>query len=107
MTAHKKPTCTKLVLDYLIGLDDFATRGMVVAGAGVTVSQITATLHDLKRYKAIDVMDVDGALWFYATPDADTRMRHTLEIKDQITRNRKPKKRTAVATHSVEKADKS
>ena len=93
MATCKKTTCTKLVLDWLVELDDFATRNQIVEGAAVTSSQVTATLHDLKRYKAIDVMDVDGVLWFYATADRDNRSRHCDEIKDGITRNRKPKRR--------------
>lgn len=36
MSVRKRTTCTKLVLDYLIGLDDFATRAMVIVGAGIT-----------------------------------------------------------------------
>lgn len=96
MSVRKRTTCTKLVLDYLISLDDFATRAMIIKGAPVTSSQVTATLHDLKRFKAIAVMEVDGVLWFYATADSDTRQRHTDEIKDGITRNRKPRKKTVL-----------
>lgn len=38
-------------------------------------------------------MEVDGVLWFYATPTSDNRTRTHDEIKDGITRNRKPRKK--------------
>lgn len=93
MAVIKKTTCTQLVVDYLTQLDDFATHRMIQISSGVTSSQITATLHDLRRFKAIDAMDVDGVLWFYATPERDVRTKTLGEIKEGITRKRKPKVR--------------
>lgn len=88
----KRTTYTKRVLDYLIELDDFATHKQVQAALRITLNQTTATLHDLRRARAVDVMEVDGVLWFYATPESDTRTQIHAEIKEGITRNRKPRR---------------
>lgn len=84
---QKKPTCTKLVCDYLAALDDFASLAMIRRGSGADHHNVLRTLTDLKRSKAIDCVEVEGELWWYVTPHADTRCRKVDNIKEGIKRN--------------------
>lgn len=86
---RKRTTCTTAVLEWLVQHDDFATRAQIMAGAKlITSGQTTVTLSDLRRCKAIDAIDVDGTLFWFATPHTDTRSRHLDEIREGITRKR-------------------
>lgn len=92
----KRPTDTKLVLDALIGRDDFMNRAQLAEATGIPTKggRLSMALTHLLHYKAAEAVDVGGTLWFMATPGYDTRIRTIAEIKDGITRKRKPRAKT-------------
>jgi hypothetical protein len=88
----KKETCTSVVQRTLIAADDFLTATHLQILTGLTMSQVAASLHHLKRHRAIDTLEGAGTLWWYATPDQDDRSR-ILEERTPESRPRKPRKR--------------
>lgn len=88
----KQPTHTKLVLEYLVKIDDFATADQIVLGTGSAPNQVSATLHHLRNRHAIDCVAADGQLWWYATPDYDNRSFKLEEREPEVKpRNRRKK----------------
>lgn len=87
----KETTSTHIVLQYLINLDDFATAKQIQQATGVSGNRVGAALHELRKYKAVGVEDVQGTLYWYATPDSDTRMRTVLERVPEEPGSRKRK----------------
>jgi hypothetical protein len=75
----KLPTWTSLILEELVRADDFLSLGDLIARTGATHNQTTASIHNLSKFRAIEsVVGGDGSLWWFATPDQDTRQ-HTHE----------------------------
>lgn len=79
-----KPTWTSLVLDALVKADDFMTvpqlREAVKAPAnGAGNGLVSATIFWLAKHRAVDSVEVDGRLWWFATPGDDRRTKHLLE----------------------------
>lgn len=89
MDAHKKPTCSKLVYDYLLALDDLATLEMIQKGSGAFRHNIPRTLTDLCRAGAADYVVDKGQEWWFATPATDRRNRTISQIRDDIKRPRR------------------
>ena len=91
----KQPTTTSLVLEALRGSGDFADYAMLVALTGRTKDQLIATCHDLRRYRAIDVViNPDGHAWWFALPAEEDRRSKTIsEIVVGITRKRPSRKK--------------
>jgi len=90
----KEPTLTSLVEEALAASDDFMTTAMVLEATKMNRHQAEVTLHHLKNYKAISAMESDGKLWWYATPDTDTRIRHVEErVPEEAGSRRKRKPR--------------
>jgi hypothetical protein len=93
---HKQPTWTSLVLEALRAQDDFLTFSDIRASVpGSNKNQISAALHELRQYRAVDVIiQPDGKGWWFALPaDSDTRSR-TLEeraLESRPRRSRKPR----------------
>ena len=73
--ADAQPTWTSRVLKFITTADDFATVAQIMAGTGANINQATATLHHLKKFHAVDCLEADGQLWWFATPGDDTRER--------------------------------
>ncbi|MDX2059948.1 MAG: hypothetical protein SFV24_19215 [Gemmatimonadales bacterium] len=93
MSRPLKRTCTtKVILDTLTRADDFMTAKQLREVTGEAAHRVSAALHHLKVVKAIDSMESDGVLWFYATPDADTRKVRLDDVKVEIRRPRKRKR---------------
>lgn len=91
MRRPQHPTYTGLVYDYLVALDDFASMKMIKEATRLDLHQIRTTLLSLKGYRAVDSTDVQGVLWWCATPKTDTRIRTTKEIAIHTRRaKRKP-----------------
>lgn len=88
---HQETTHTKLVNDWLIAHDDFASRKMISEGTKLKPNQVRAALSGLARYHAVEAMIVNQTeLWFFATPKLDTR---TLIVAARVpTEHRKDKK---------------
>lgn len=87
----KVPTCTTLVLEALRRADDFMTLAMIRESTGLDTCHASASLHHLRKHKAIECMESDGQLWWYATPDTDDRSR-SLDERTPENKPRKPRK---------------
>ena len=88
----KRTTTTTLITDRLRILDDFQTTRQLIDDTHESSNRVTAALHRLRVYGAIDAMEVDGQLYWYLTPDTDTRIR-TVPEKAEETKPRKPRAR--------------
>ena len=100
MKRFKAPTCTHTVFRHLINADDFMTAQQIVASTTLNKNQVSASLHSLRHYKAVDCMDVDGVLWWFATPDTDARLR-VVDERTPEAKPRKPRKYCAVSPRST------
>lgn len=88
----KRATTTSLIVAALQERDDFMNQAQLVAATGCSRNRVSAALAGLHRYKAVDCIEVQGAqLWWYLTPDQDTRLRTFAEVKADIKRPRKRK----------------
>lgn len=70
-----KPTWTSLIEHELNSTDDFMNVVELMAKTGANFNQATAALHHLKKRKAIDSVESNGRLYWFATPSSDTRVR--------------------------------
>jgi len=87
----KRPTYTSIVYDYMVGLDDFCTASQIIRETGLDINHVSACIYHLKKYRAIQGMSVEGTVFWFATPEDDTRSHLMLE-KAPETRPRKPRK---------------
>lgn len=95
-TNPPRPTWTFLVEEALRAADDFVGAPELAARTGGNTNQVSAALHALCRYRAVDcVSDAAGRLFWFATPDTDTRVRRCEERRPEEpgTRRRGPKPR--------------
>ena len=86
----KHPTYTSQVFDYLVKLDDFASVSIIAKATGVKRKHVATALLMLREYRAVDSTDVQGVLWWCATPEYDRRQR---VIKETTTHTRKSRGR--------------
>ena len=98
-----RPTDVSVVLAFLVGLDDFANKKMILEATGLTDNRIRPAIYHLAKHKVIDCVVVnEDELWWFATPERDTRIRTKLETPEEITRHDRrgrmsAKKRAALA----------
>lgn len=98
MIAHKEPTTVSLVYAVLFNSGDFRTAQQLVEETRQSPNRVSAALFSLFHYKAVAAMPVPvpgfsrPALYWYATPDTDTRSR-TVEMRapEKKGRARKPR----------------
>lgn len=93
----KMTTTTTLVLEALTRADDFMTAHQLSEATGRSMNRVFAAVHHLKIHKAIEVIEVDNVLYWYATPDSDDR-NHVVQEKVEETKPRKPRKRAKKPT---------
>lgn len=77
----REPTKTLIVEQALQAADDFCNVAQLATAlvGKVNVNQLTAALTHLKKYGAVGVIEVENVLWFYSTPDTDTRSKRVEE----------------------------
>lgn len=96
MKRIKMTTTTTLVIEALNRADDFQTVSQLMLATGRTNNRVTAALHHLRKHHAVETMQVEGSLYWYPTPRADTRSRvveeKAEEDKPRKTRARRLKK---------------
>lgn len=91
MSRHTRPTFTSRVFLALQNANDFRTSRQLQAELGIGSRQVSASLHSLYRYHAVDVVEGEDALWWFATPEEDRRQVVRREITDApIIRLRRP-----------------
>jgi hypothetical protein len=91
----KETTSTCRVMDALVRADDFMTSRQLQAALGLNCNRVSAALFHLRKYKAAEAMEADGTLWWFATPDADTRTRVVEERTPECRRRNRRRKMTA------------
>jgi hypothetical protein len=72
-------------LQSLLGTDPFL---------GVTLNRVSAALYHLRKHHAADFIEAGTSLWWFATPQDDTRSRKC-EERTPESRPRKARKRKA------------
>jgi hypothetical protein len=88
MRKRKEPTSTSIVEATLKGLDDFATGRQLQELTRLDTCHVSASLYHLKKYRAAECMEAGGTLWWFSTPDTDTRTKTV----DERTPESKPRK---------------
>lgn len=81
-------TATFLVFTALKDANDFLTVPQLRERTGQSVNRVSAALHMLRTYKAVECLHSDGYLWWYATPENDTRTKTVDERAPEL----KPRK---------------
>lgn len=72
---RRREACkTHLVEQLLRKIDDFLTCPMIADQAKVTRNQASAALCHLRKYHAVDAVEVGNVLWWFITPNTDTRI---------------------------------
>lgn len=99
MTGRRSaPTWTTLVLEALVRADDLMTAEQLrlalwAAGLKATSNRVSAALHHLHGHKAVDFVEADAHLWWFATPEDDTRLRVIQEKAPEFRPRRRRRKR--------------
>lgn len=83
----KKPTCTTIIMEHLINIDDFVTQHQIMDALGLNINQVSATLIHLKKYHAVNCMG-DSEVFWYATPENDTRTYQVEEREEEVQHRR-------------------
>jgi len=94
----KEPTCTSIVQTAVTAADDFVTAKWVVEATRLTPNQVSAALYHLKKYTFLSCFESDGKLWWFSTPETDTRSR-TVERRAPEAKPRKTRKTHTRKTH--------
>lgn len=100
-SADIETSYTKIVGDFLNKHDDFISTAGIADATGLTTLQLRQTLHWLRQCKAIDSVDSGGTLYWFATPETDTRVRtideHRREDEPRATRGTGRRTKTGTA----------
>lgn len=73
-SATVETSYTKLVFDFLVNQDDFVHQSEITEATGLSSRQLRQTLPWLRKCKAIDSVESAGRLYWFATPELDTRL---------------------------------
>lgn len=77
MKPTQKPTLISRIEEALAKADDFMTSKMIAEVTGIHSSRVRNILSNMRvYYKAFDCVEQDKALWWFATPETDTRTKH-------------------------------
>jgi len=79
LNRDKQPTWTCRVMELLTKTDDFMTARQIRVAIGANENQVSAALIHLRRRHAVDCVEQDNALWWYATPETDDRVKRVDE----------------------------
>jgi hypothetical protein len=92
----KEPTCISIVEEVLRLADDFVTAKMIFSRTKLSFNQISASLYSLKKYKAVDFVENSDGLWWFCTPEYDTRSKH-IEMRVKENKPRRTRRSKMVA----------
>lgn len=79
MKRNKQPTHVSLVYEYLKGLGDFATVDGIMQATKVPHRLVMISLWHLRKHRAVESVVSEDALWWFATPEYDTRTKTVAE----------------------------
>lgn len=85
-------TATTLVMEALVRADDFRTGRQLQEELRLSGNRVSAALYHLLKHRAVEFVEADRTLWWFATPTSDTRSR-VVEEKAPETRPRRPRRR--------------
>lgn len=98
MKKHKSPTITSLVYEVIwarTSIGEFTSQAQLrdlVPGANG--NQISAALHDLRKYEAADVVvEPDGTGWWFANPQHMDKRSRIVHERTPETKPRRPRRR--------------
>jgi len=92
MRTPKRPSYTCLVFTALKEADDFMVLRQIAAKSGVSTTRASAALHHLYKKKAVSALSDDGQLYWYATPDEDSRHYSNDVVNDKETHRTRTRK---------------
>lgn len=90
----KERTATTLVMDALLRADDFRTGRQLMDELKLDTNHVSAALCHLRKYSAVDCVEGEDALWWFATPENDQRTK-VLRERTPESRPRKPRRKRA------------
>jgi DNA-binding transcriptional regulator GbsR (MarR family) len=67
-------------MELLVAKDDALTVRDIATELQLTSGVVSSCLHTLYRHYVVDVIEGQRSLWWYATPETDTRLR-VLKVK--------------------------
>lgn len=70
---NRADTYTARVLAYLVEVDDVRTADQIAAETSVERPRVSAALHHLFKYYAVDAIADGVEVWWFATPGEDRR----------------------------------
>lgn len=85
--ADRRPTWTSRFVAALRDRDDFMSLPQLMEATGANGDQARATLYHLKAQRVVDVIEAEGALWWFLTGE-DQRSRTIEERAPEPTGNR-------------------
>lgn len=96
---RKEETSTSRVLRTLCQADDFRTSRQLQDETGLDVNHVSAALHHLRKHQAVDLVEAEDNLWWFATPTTDTRCRVVEERTPELNPRRPRRRRTTNIAH--------
>lgn len=72
-SADVETSYTKKVTDALEAADDFMSLKALAEATGLNLKALRPTLWWLRKIKAVDSLESGGTLWWFLTPDTDSR----------------------------------
>ena len=93
--SFRHPTYVSLVLEYLVKVDDFTHIHAIVNETTISISLVRRALLHLKHHHAVDAVDAQGVLYWFATPESDNRLHTMKEIAEYTKTNHKPARKRA------------
>lgn len=79
----RQPTCVSQVEQAMIQANDFVNLRGLMAAAKLTSNQVSASLSHLHKYRAADCLESPDGLWWFLTPDTDTRTKKVEERRPE------------------------
>lgn len=79
MRKLKQRTSTSIVAEYLARVDDYVTLAQVKRDTRLDTNHASAALYHLKKFRAAECFESGGVLWWFATPQTDTRTKTLAE----------------------------
>lgn len=89
-TTGYRPTDVSVVLAYLVALDDFANKAMLLEATKIADDRLRPALAHLLKHHAVGCVIVNtNELWFYATSGDDDRKMIRSKTANDLHRNDK------------------
>lgn len=79
----RQPTCVSQVEQVMIQADDFVNLRGLMAATKLAINQVSASLSHLHKYRAAGCLESPDGLWWFLTPDTDTRTKKVEERRPE------------------------